>query len=143
MKKKKDVFLIIQTTQRDKIIIGLAKNDCLISHSVFRRGVERHSERLVFAIDKLLKKNKIKPAELAGLFVVKGPGSYTSLKTGCAVANAFAFVLKIPALGFKQKEFNDFQELARIAFKKYQKIKNKKQPKFVFPFYGELAYYER
>jgi len=57
------------------------------------------SEVLLPLIVKLLKSQKINLADLTGIEVEKGPGSFTGLRVGAAVAQAFGFALNIPVNG--------------------------------------------
>ncbi|MBI5422277.1 tRNA (adenosine(37)-N6)-threonylcarbamoyltransferase complex dimerization subunit type 1 TsaB, partial [Candidatus Peregrinibacteria bacterium] len=100
----------------------------------------RHSsDGLFFAIDRLFKAAGIKPSDLDGVVVMKGPGSFTSVRVGVAVANPFAHQLNIPIAGLTTDEFYahktedpDFlylqtmnrEEVYTVGFGKYQsKIK--------------------
>jgi len=57
------------------------------------------SQELLPKIDKLLKTNKIKPAQLKWVTVNLGPGSFTGLRVGISVANTFGYGLQIPVIG--------------------------------------------
>ena len=59
------------------------------------------SEAALPLIDKLLKENNLKIEEIDAIRVNTGPGSYTGLRVGIAIANALGFVLKIPVNGKK------------------------------------------
>jgi len=66
----------------------------------------RHaSEDILKKIDELIQKANIKLADLKGVFVIKGPGSFTGLRVGIAVANQFAHQLKIPIVGLRTDEW--------------------------------------
>jgi len=62
---------------------------------------QNSSEGIVTTIDKALKKAKISLADLQGIFVIKGPGSFTGLRVGLSVANQFAHQLKLPIVGLR------------------------------------------
>lgn len=100
----------------------------------------RHSsDGLFFAIERLFNAAGIKPSDLEGVAVMKGPGSFTSVRVGVAVANPFAHQLKIPIVGLTTDEFYHFktdetdflylqtmnrEELYAVGFGKYKtKIK--------------------
>lgn len=86
--------LKIDTSDNQKIAIKLeanGKKEELVKDSTFLR-----SEATLPAIDKLLKQNKLGITEIDGIEVNKGPGSFTGLRVGVAIANALAFLLKIP-----------------------------------------------
>ncbi|OQX50806.1 tRNA (adenosine(37)-N6)-threonylcarbamoyltransferase complex dimerization subunit type 1 TsaB [candidate division CPR3 bacterium 4484_211] len=54
------------------------------------------SQKLLPKIRELLDKNKIELSALTAIKVNTGPGSFTGLRIGIAVANALAFALGIP-----------------------------------------------
>lgn len=84
---------------------------------------EKIAETILQTIDKALKRTKIclRPlvhvrrsgggkrggwtADLTGVLVIKGPGSFTGLRIGIAVANQFAHQLKIPIVGLRTDEW--------------------------------------
>jgi len=63
------------------------------------------SAGIILTIDKALKKCKAELADLKGVFVIKGPGSFTGLRVGLSVANQFAHQLKIPITGLRTDEW--------------------------------------
>lgn len=62
---------------------------------------QNSSEGIIPTIDKALKKAKVELPDLKGVFVIKGPGSFTGLRVGLSVANQFAHQLKIPINGLR------------------------------------------
>lgn len=54
------------------------------------------SQALLPLIQSLFKENNVRLSDLTGVQVCVGPGSYTGIKVGVSVANAFAFSLNIP-----------------------------------------------
>jgi tRNA threonylcarbamoyladenosine biosynthesis protein TsaB len=86
--------LKIDTSDNQKITIELelnGKKEKLVEDSTFLR-----SEATLPAIDKLLKQNNLTIKEIDQIKVSEGPGSFTGLRVGVAIANALAFLLKIP-----------------------------------------------
>jgi len=55
-----------------------------------------HAERLPVFISDLLVRNHVDPAEIAGIAVSSGPGSYTGLRIGMSLAKGLAFSHRIP-----------------------------------------------
>ncbi len=58
-----------------------------------------YSQRLLPGIAWLLERTGLQPADVRGVAVSRGPGSFTGLRIGLSVAKAFAFANGIPAVG--------------------------------------------
>lgn len=78
-------------------------------------SASNEAEKLLPEILKLLKKNSLTSSltfkDIKKIIVVKGPGSFTGLRVGIAIANMIAYLLKIPVHGidtftFLGKSFN-------------------------------------
>jgi tRNA threonylcarbamoyladenosine biosynthesis protein TsaB len=54
-----------------------------------------HSDRLIFLINDLLKKNNILPKNINSLVINIGPGSFTGIRVGVSFARAFAQICNI------------------------------------------------
>ncbi len=66
----------------------------------------RHaSDDILKNIDELLRKSDVELSDLKGVFVIKGPGSFTGLRVGISVANQFTHQLKIPIIGVQTDEW--------------------------------------
>lgn len=143
------MYLYLDTTERDSFQIALVDKGQVLKHKTIL-SVRQHSEKLLKAINSLLKSSSMSaPAFtrgarvrlarrslgggggwLRGIAVVRGPGSFTSLRVGISTANALAFAWGVPArgvaIGF------DLQKLDLI-FKK-------KQKNIVLPEYGSAPH---
>lgn len=62
-------------------------------------GRSGHSERLMPLIDAVVKLAGLTPGDLEGVAVVAGPGGFTGVRTGLAVAKSIAQALSIPIWG--------------------------------------------
>jgi tRNA threonylcarbamoyladenosine biosynthesis protein TsaB len=80
--------------------IGLALYDGaqVISEFIWRTH-NHHSVELSPAIDELLKRSEVKPADLQALAIALGPGSFTSLRIGLAVVKGLSYALRLPIIG--------------------------------------------
>lgn len=56
-------------------------------------------QNVVELLDSLLKKNALGIKDIEAIQFVTGPGSFTGLRVGAAIANAFAFSLQISVNG--------------------------------------------
>ena len=92
--------LIIDTTDRKKTTIKLKSNKR--ADKITEKNVPKSQIALIL-IDKILKKNKINPADLDEIEVNTGPGSLTGTRVGIAIANALGFGLGIKVNGKKSK----------------------------------------
>lgn len=68
------------------------------------RNHESHSERMLPALDALLRALGVSLGELAAVAVSRGPGSFTGLRAGIAAAKGLAFSLGVPLFGVSTLE---------------------------------------
>lgn len=94
--------LILDTSDNKKITVGLIINgrkDIQIKNIVSNK-----TQIILPMIEKVLKEHSLKPKDLSGIQINTGPGSFTGLRIGLAIANALSFDLKIPVNGKKVGE---------------------------------------
>lgn len=91
--------ITIDTSDNKKITLKFDNNGK--KTSVSSKSVVLRSEATLPLMDKILKQNKTKLSEIDGIKVKLGPGSFTGLRVGAAIANALGFLLKIPINGKK------------------------------------------
>jgi len=91
-------MLLAMDTSTQMVGLALYDGSAIIAESTWRsRG--RQTVELAPAIQQLLGRCEIKAHELTGLAVALGPGSFTSLRIGLAVAKGLAMALHIPVTG--------------------------------------------
>ena len=78
--------------------VALLDGDLLLGEVSLNIAVT-HSERLMAAVDRLLADCGLAPADLDGLAVSVGPGSFTGLRVGIATVKALAMALDLPVAG--------------------------------------------
>ncbi|MFH1366466.1 MAG: tRNA (adenosine(37)-N6)-threonylcarbamoyltransferase complex dimerization subunit type 1 TsaB [Patescibacteria group bacterium] len=125
------MYLIINTAKQNEIRVAIALGKKIIQKKL---KIEFHeSEKLLPLLDSLLKENKIKLKDLKAIFVVVGPGPFTSLRIGITVANTLAFSLNIHVIGFKSEEFSGLKDIIK---KGEKRLVTRRKASFVFPHYG-------
>lgn len=126
---KKTYILAIDTTD-NYTGIGLA-GDKLYK---IKTWVSQHnqSQELLPKIDQILKANRVKPAQLKWIAANLGPGSFTGLRVGISVANAFGYGLQIPVIGQAHLQ-GDIKTRLTTLFSLTTTIKKFRQ---VLPVYG-------
>ncbi|OGY09824.1 MAG: tRNA (adenosine(37)-N6)-threonylcarbamoyltransferase complex dimerization subunit type 1 TsaB [Candidatus Blackburnbacteria bacterium RIFCSPHIGHO2_01_FULL_44_64] len=85
--------LYIDTTNSEKIKIKVG------DVTIKKESREKTSQTLLQTIEEALKKRKIKLKDLSEIEIEEGPGSFTGLRVGAAVANTLGFTLNIPVNG--------------------------------------------
>lgn len=79
---------------------------------------------------KIVEEHGMTPADIRGIGVFRGPGSFTGLRIGMTVMNTLADSKKIPIVG---AEGDDWREEV------VQRLKNGENDRVVMPFYGRDA----
>lgn len=120
--------MLILSIKTDTIIteIGLYLDNKKVDQIVY----EAHrilAETIHLKIDQLLKNNSKELNQLDGIICYKGPGSFTGLRIGLAVANALAYGLNIAIIGDTGSKWH---ELA------INRLINGQNDKIVVPEYG-------
>ena len=88
------------------------------------------SDELLAKIESILKLRSAKLADLTGLVVFRGPGSFTSLRIGITTINTLAYSLQILCAGGEGHDWLEagMRQLAQI-----------KQPQIITPLYDRDA----
>ena len=75
--------------------VALVENGkAILEHSF--EAMHMHAEKLALMINDLLSEQNLKPADLAGIAVSIGPGSFTGLRIGLSTAKGLAFACTLP-----------------------------------------------
>ena len=84
-----EAWLILETSGRVGRV-GLALDGSVV-HAVALDDSRRHARDLAAAVEQTLKRESLKPLDLKGVIVGRGPGSYTGLRVGLMSAKALAY----------------------------------------------------
>lgn len=87
--------LYIDTSKNEKIGLSLKNNKKIIENIVIEAKYSQ-AELLLPAIEKLLKKAKIKLSDLHKIFVADEGEGFTALRIGVVTANTLGYALGIP-----------------------------------------------
>jgi len=101
-------------TATDRLAIGLADDEKIILEDSLDSERE-HATRIMGLIDAVLERSEVTPDDLTGIAVADGPGSFTGLRIGMAVAKGMARALEIPIAGV-----SSFEVVARRLLEKYE-----------------------
>ena len=82
----------------DRLGIGLCDGPTIMAEALLDSQRE-HASRIIVMIDRLLKDTHIPKSRLEGIAAAIGPGSFTGLRVGLAVAKGIAMALTIPIVG--------------------------------------------
>jgi len=132
-KPVKNIILLINTSKEKQLDVFLLTKSKIIGQASLK-GNFKVSDRLLGLVDKILKKKKIKFDQLIGIMVVSGPGPFTSIRIGVAIANTLAFALKIPIVDIVIKNKTNNLQLIKTG---WQKLKKAKIGKYCRPFYNQ------
>ncbi len=97
-------ILKIDSSDNKKIIVGLVLADR--AYYLSSKTQTLKAQAVLPLVDKLLKKYNLNIKNIDKIEVNTGPGSYTGLKVGAAIANALAFSLLKPV---NSKDLGDFE----------------------------------
>lgn len=83
----------INSTSNTQLILTLGETEKFVTHASPRE------QDILSAIEEFLTQEKINLQDLTEIEVAPGPGKFTSLRVGVAVAQALSFALNIPING--------------------------------------------
>lgn len=91
-------MLLAIDTSTQKIGLALYDGSQVLCEMIWQ-SKNHHTVELSPAVSSLLERCDTRPAEIEALGVALGPGSFTSLRIGLALAKGMALALKIPVIG--------------------------------------------
>ncbi len=96
-------MLLAMDTSTQWMSLALFDGAQVIAENTWRTS-NHHSVELSPAIIEIMKRSQVRMEALTGLAVALGPGSFTSLRIGLAVAKGMAFAMRLPIAGIPTLE---------------------------------------
>lgn len=96
--------LFIDTSDNKRLMVQVLKDGTVIAEKV--ETEQTKADRVLLVIDQVLKESGVQLSDLKNIRVNKGPGSFTGVRVGVAIANALAFSLGISV---NSKVIGDFE----------------------------------
>ena len=88
--------LLALDTSTDTLFVAVQRGDAIWQHS--GPGAQQSSAQLLPAIRQLMKEAGLAFHQLDAIVFGRGPGSFTGLRTACAITQGLAFAAKVPVL---------------------------------------------
>ncbi len=98
MKHDSPRILLIDSASSAVMRIGLSSSEGNVTHLEIHERFQ-YSEMIIRMINDLLQKERLKIGELNAIIICTGPGSFTGLRVGMAIAKGLATALGIPVVG--------------------------------------------
>jgi tRNA threonylcarbamoyladenosine biosynthesis protein TsaB len=97
IKNLQSIILSLNTSTR-QYGLALLHNETVLGEYLLSSG-SSHFRDLMPCLDDLLKKTNLTPRQLEGIAVAKGPGNFTGIRVGMAVAKGLSQGIGIPIIG--------------------------------------------
>lgn len=91
-------MILAMDTSTDVLAVSLHDGKEIIEE-YSSKNKNKHSTRLMPAINRIMKEAKVKPEHLTKIVVGIGPGSYTGIRIALSTAKTMAWTLNIPVVG--------------------------------------------
>lgn len=129
------MLILTLRTDKPEAELGLFRNDTQLGY--YKWHADRQlAETIHQRIKALLEANKIELSDIEAIAVYEGPGSFTGLRIGFSVANAFANSLDVPIIATTQENWIELAinrliagQNDRVAKPEYGALPNITQPK--------------
>jgi len=108
-------ILVIDSSEREETNLAL-----LVGNQCFTVNASQRAQELPILIDGLLSEQKLLPAHIDAIALVKKPGSVTAIRIGTAVANTLAWLGRKHIIEISAKDIN--QALDQLANGRYDKV---------------------
>ena len=127
------MILVLNNSKINELDIAIGSGS-RIKYSKTLRSKNKRLD-LIKHIDIFLKSNKVSTRKIKAIIVFQGPGSFSGLRNIISIANTWAYVMNIPAVGVKSLG-EGIEDIYRMGL---QKLKKQKSFKIILPHYGKPA----
>lgn len=100
------MYLLLDLSEADRLHVALF-TDTEISHTM----VPGRNRELLSAVHDALRSRGLTPADVRGIMVVVGTGSFTSTRIATTVANMWTYVFRVPLLAITATHVDRVQSL--------------------------------
>lgn len=88
--------LLALDTSTDTLFVAVQRDDAIWQYS--GPGAQQSSSQLLPAVRRLMQEAGLEFKQLDAIVFGRGPGSFTGLRTACAITQGLAFAAKVPVL---------------------------------------------
>lgn len=106
------MILLIDTSDKENISLILGRGQKIFLEKKIQ-AFYAQEEKLLNSLQSIFSEVGIDGGDIEGIIVVKGPGSFSALRIGLAVANALAWSWQIPIIGWAKHEFGSYAEIIK------------------------------
>jgi tRNA threonylcarbamoyladenosine biosynthesis protein TsaB len=92
------MILLAVDTATTSCSVALFKDEGLLAETVYTAG-RTHARHLLSMIHGLLEKCRIGSADIGGIAVTRGPGTFTGLRIGLSTVKGLASAMRVPVVG--------------------------------------------
>lgn len=89
------MILYINTCRDNAVVFAVFSENGKKKSIIFVNGIQRKN-KILNHLEKFFRKSKVSPRGLTRIICVKGPGKFSSVRTGVAIANTLSHFLNVP-----------------------------------------------
>ena len=92
------MILLAVDTATTSCSVALFKDEGLLAETVYTAG-KTHSRHLLSMVHGILENCRLGPADIGGIAVTRGPGTFTGLRIGLSTVKGLASAIRVPVAG--------------------------------------------
>lgn len=103
---KNKILLFIDSSEQNTARVGLEIDGKRFEKTSTSKILK--AQMVLPLIEGLLQEHNLAPSQISEIFIHAGPGSFTGLRVGAAIANALRFILHVPVNGQNKPVFPSY-----------------------------------